>query len=139
MEPQKSHIEVSWAPDILTDISVFCMEQLDPLGDDQLSLAVQLVVEELVTNIFEHGYERLQGTVVITIEVDPGFVTLTILDQSLEFNPFLIVPEGVDPGEGGRGLSLVRQMADTTLYERTADGENILTCTFPRSTNSPVG
>ena len=139
MEPQKSHIEVSWAPSTLTDLSVFCMEQLDPLGDNQLSLAVQLVVEELVTNIFNHGYESLQGTVVITIEVDPGFVTLTIQDQSLEFNPFLIVPEGVDPGEGGRGLSLVRNLAETTLYERTVEGENILTCTFPRSTSSPVG
>ena len=56
---------------------------------------------------------------VITIEVDPGFVTLTIQDQSLEFNPFMIVPEGVDPVEGGRGLSQVRNLAETTLYERT--------------------
>ena len=137
MEPQKSHIEISWAPDILTDLSAFCMEQLDPLGDDQLNLAVQLVVEELVTNIFNYGYERLDGTVDITIEVDSGFVTLTIRDQSLEFNPFLIVPEGTDPSEGGRGLSLVRRLTETTLYERTSEGENILTCIFPRSTGSP--
>ncbi len=138
MEPQKSHIEVSWAPDTLEVLSCFCMEQLDPLGDSRLSLTVQLVVEELVTNIFKHGYESLDGTVDVTIEAAPGFVTLTIQDRSLEFNPFLIVPEGVDPGEGGRGLSLVRQLAETTLYERTVEGENILTFIFPRSTDSPV-
>ena len=138
MESQKSHIKISWAHDTLDALFNFCTEQLDQLGDDQLNLAVQLVVEELVTNIFKHGYENLDGTVDVTIEVDHKTVKLTIQDRSPEFNPSLIVPDNADHGEGRRGLSLVRRLTETTLYERTPEGENILMCIFPRSTDSPV-
>lgn len=136
MEQRKPHIEVTWGPAMLEMLTSFCREHLDPLGDSELSLSVQLVLEELVVNAVHHGYGDAEGRVNVNLDIGPKTITLTIRDLSREFNPLLFVPDDTDLGEGGRGLSLVRQLAETTLYERTSDGENILTCIFPRSSSS---
>jgi len=135
MEQQNPHIEVIWGPATLEMLTAFCKEYLDPLDDNALSLSVQLVVEEIVVNAMQHGYGDEAGSVKVSLDIEPGTITLTIRDSTPEFNPLLFVPDDTDPGEGGRGLSLVRQLAETTLYERTSEGENILRCIFPRSTD----
>jgi len=134
MEPEQPHIEVNWGPATLEVLTSFCKEHLDPLGESELSLSVQLVVEELVTNVVQYGYKGAEGSVEVSLDIERQTVTLTLRDRSPEFNPFLLVTGNAGQDEGGRGLSIVRRLAETTLYERNSKGENILQCTFPRST-----
>jgi len=133
MEPQQPHIRVIRDPAALDMLTSFCKEHLDPLGDSELSLSVQLVLEELITNVMRHGYLDQEGTVEVSLDIGPMSVILTVRDRSPAFDPFQEEISASRLDEGRRGLALVRQLAETTNYERSGDEENIVRCTFSRS------
>ncbi len=133
MKPQQPHIRVIRGPAALDVLTSFCKEHLDPLGDSELSLSVQLVLEELFTNVMRHGYLDQEGTVEVGLDIESALVTLTIRDRSPAFDPFKQDTSIIRLDEGQRGLALVRQLAETTNYERSRDEENIVQCTFSRS------
>jgi anti-sigma regulatory factor (Ser/Thr protein kinase) len=103
---------------------------LEPTPKD--TLALQLTLEEAVTNIINHGYRdgRLHSfTVALT--VDGRAVTAVVTDDAPAFDP-LARPE-VDTSLpidqrpiGGLGVHLIKKLMHRASYERRND-RNILT------------
>jgi anti-sigma regulatory factor (Ser/Thr protein kinase) len=88
---------------------------------------VELMLDELITNVIVHGYRGAAGQVQVVVQLEPGRLVATVTDQSFAFNP-LTLPEtdtslGLAEREiGGLGIHFVRQMADEVAYRRVADG-----------------
>ena len=99
---------------------------------------LNLVLEELATNIVRHGYRDVPDGIVDVRVVDDGSaVTLTLRDRAAEFDPFKNAPEA-DLDEpvhtrriGGLGVHFVKQMAQSYTYRRL-DGENEIVVKLPR-------
>jgi anti-sigma regulatory factor (Ser/Thr protein kinase) len=107
--------------------------------------AVNLAIEEVVTNIISYGYDT-PGAHVIAVELDvaDGIVTATIEDDARPFDLLAAAePDVSAPLEersvGGLGLLLVRRLMDDVTYERQ-DGRNRLTLKKQiASSDSPAG
>jgi serine/threonine-protein kinase RsbW len=97
--------------------------------DEDDVLTVDLIVEEIFLNIAMHGYKgRLPGPVAIDC-ASPGIGVLTIQFQDCAeaFNPLaaeksleLDVPLS-ERREGGLGLVVVKNMAESVSYRRIED------------------
>lgn len=110
-------------------IETFCAP-LDPGPKDLM--AVQLAVEEAVTNVINHGYADGQPhTFTVEFSLEDRRLTTVITDDAAAYDP-LARPD-VDTTKpleereiGGLGVHLVKKLMDSTLYERR-DGRNVLT------------
>lgn len=92
--------------------------------------ALELSVDEAVTNIILYGYPSSNGRIWISCLVEGGMVRVQIEDEGVPFDP----TEAAEPdleGDaderpiGGLGIHLIRRMTDELRYERR-DGRNIL-------------
>ena len=84
---------------------------------------VCLSLEEVVSNIVEHGYERKPGRFSIELHCDDRALSVVIEDQGKPFDPMqAAIPH--DDGilasrrEGGFGLRLVKGLMDEMVYQR---------------------
>lgn len=91
-------------------------------GDDGIFQS-QLAVEEIFTNIVEHGYQHNGGDKAIDIvtQVNDEKMTILILDDAELFNPLAL--DDPDPDtplwereHGGWGVYFVRQYMDAVQY-----------------------
>jgi len=92
------------------------------MGDDGI-FQCQLSVEEIFTNIVEHGYNH-QGanqSIYIVCEVSDEKLFISIIDEAPPFNPLKL--NNPDPDvplwerdEGGWGVYFVRQYMDSIRY-----------------------
>jgi anti-sigma regulatory factor (Ser/Thr protein kinase) len=92
---------------------------------------VNVVLEELVTNIIKYGYQGQPGQAIyVEIALRPGVLVLSVEDNAPPFNP-LLAPEPDlkvplhQRKPGGVGLHLVRKLMDHLDYQRTG-GKNKL-------------
>ncbi|HYD83499.1 MAG TPA: ATP-binding protein [Opitutus sp.] len=116
-------------PRLAAAVEAFC-EPLEPTP--KAAMAVQLALEEIVTNVINHGYTDGQPhTFTVDLTADDGRVILVVTDDASAYDP-LARPD-VDtslPLEqreiGGLGVHLVKKLMDRAHYERR-DGHNILT------------
>lgn len=99
-----------------------------------IAYALELAIDELVTNAISYGYpEGGGGTVTIEVAVESDLILLIMRDDGIAFDPLKQSPEPTLEGSvedrpiGGLGLHLVEAMMDEVSYERR-DGENRLTC-----------
>jgi len=92
---------------------------------------LRLAVEELLTNIIDHGYGSTQPDAEIVIEGDASGrrVWLRLIDQATQFDP-ATAPDPTDLDRplheravGSLGLYLARQSVDALSYEYV-DGAN---------------
>lgn len=96
----------------------------------KLLINVQLVIEELILNIFNYGGENLQAR--LDIDSDSHGIALRLEDNGKPFNPLLDSPEPdidaslEDRRIGGLGVYLVKQLAEDIVYRREGV-HNILT------------
>jgi anti-sigma regulatory factor (Ser/Thr protein kinase) len=86
--------------------------------------AVSLSLEEIVSNIFVHGYERQPGKLSIELHCDRQVFSVVIEDRGKPFDPTQAVtpPTGgtlASRREGGLGLLLVKNLMDDIMYQRT--------------------
>lgn len=97
--------------------------------DDEDLLAVDLIVEEIFLNIAMHGYQGKEPGMVAIHCMSPGTGVLTIQseDWADAFNPLdgdnspaPDVPLS-ERREGGLGLVLVKNMAESVSYRRIED------------------
>jgi serine/threonine-protein kinase RsbW len=97
--------------------------------DDEDLLPVDLIVEEIFLNIAMHGYAgRPPGPVTIhCASPGSGVLTIQFQDWAEAFNPLV---DGNSPAldvplserrEGGLGLVVVKNMAESLSYRRVAD------------------
>jgi serine/threonine-protein kinase RsbW len=105
--------------------------------DERCVYAVEMVLEEWLTNVVRHGYgDGAAGAVDVAAQVAPEDVVLRFADTAPAFDPTSAAPpafalslEAAKPG--GLGLELIRRSTRSLAYER-ADGQNVLTAVVPR-------
>jgi sigma-B regulation protein RsbU (phosphoserine phosphatase) len=90
----------------------------------------QVIVEELVCNVMDHGTASGVDALSVDVSVDGGRVVLDIRDNGAAYDPLAHPPPDLeaDIGErpiGGLGIHLVRELAQVARYRRE-DGWNIL-------------
>jgi serine/threonine-protein kinase RsbW len=98
-------------------------------GSEGSRLAI--VVEELVTNLYDHGGLTDADEVEVELVLNRADVSVTITDPGRPFDARRIEDDARLPDRGGgAGLRLVRSWASTIDY-RHIDGRNRLTVWLP--------
>jgi anti-sigma regulatory factor (Ser/Thr protein kinase) len=97
---------------------------------DSLAFKAQVVLEELLANIFKHAYQGSPGPVEITLETERSVLFMRVADHGPAFDPLTketpeLQKRFADGIPGGAGLVLLRSMAQDLRYTRT-DKYNIL-------------
>lgn len=101
------------------------------LGGQDL-FALQVVVEELVTNVIDYGEVPAgEPAAKVELEVAGGELVIRLNDNGREYNPLLRAdPDTSLPAEqrpvGGLGVFFCKKLTDSQCYERVG-GHNILT------------
>lgn len=120
-------------PRLADAADAFCDAQAVP---DHDRFALQIVIEEVATNIIKHGFRGESGhRFSLTLSAVPDAVTVVACDTAPAYNP-LARPEVdttldlADRPIGGLGVHLVKKMMPLAHYERR-DDQNILTLTRP--------
>jgi serine/threonine-protein kinase RsbW len=99
------------------------------------SLALQLCVEEAVSNIVTHGQGSARAReIVLSVARKGADVVLTVDDDGEPFDPTAVCPPRPpdtleDAPVGGFGIHLMRQFSSSIEYRRTC-GRNRLHLTF---------
>ena len=94
-----------------------------------IEFAINLCLEEAVSNIILHGYgDGMDGSVTVrfTMQQQDMFI-FVIEDEARHFDPFHMPPP--DPQGtvrvGGRGIHFLREFADDLEYGATATGNRL--------------
>ncbi|XWN29620.1 MAG: ATP-binding protein [Devosia sp.] len=126
---------------------------LDTAGDPLAALATQvdgfakaqglgtkarftldLVLEELITNVVNHGAGPEGADVQVTLSGQNGTVVGTVSDNAMAFDPLAMAPPDTtssleERAVGGLGVHLVRTLASEISYAREGD-RNVLRFTL---------
>ena len=99
----------------------------------ELLFQIQLVLEEIGTNIIKYGKDgEIETEIQITLTSESKSLTMEIEDSGKPFDPLADAPapdldsEVQDRPIGGLGVYLVRELMDEASYRRE-DGKNKLT------------
>jgi anti-sigma regulatory factor (Ser/Thr protein kinase) len=85
--------------------------------EEELAADIVLVVNEACTNCVEHAYgEDAVGTMLLDVEVTDSEVRTRITDQGSWKEP------AANPGNGGRGLMLMRALSDSVEIDTGPTG-----------------
>ncbi|MBK6416956.1 SpoIIE family protein phosphatase [Thermomonas sp.] len=90
----------------------------------------QVIVEELVCNLMDHGAAAGVDALVLAVAVDAGRVVLDIRDNGAAYDPLAHPPPDLEADIaqrpiGGLGIHLVRELSQDVQYRRQ-DGWNAL-------------
>jgi CheY-like chemotaxis protein len=93
---------------------------------------VRLAIEEVFTNILQHGYGGRSGPVTVHIKATPEQITVTVTDDAPAFDPGCVqTPDLASSWEerrlGGLGWHLVHQVMDEVNREPGLRGGNVFT------------
>jgi anti-sigma regulatory factor (Ser/Thr protein kinase) len=105
---------------------------------EKTAFALQLCLEEAVTNIMRHGEGGARATEIVTnVALDDADIVLTVEDDGGPFDPTkFAAPQRAqsldDASVGGLGICLMRQFARRIEYRRSG-GRNQLRLTFSRA------
>src|SRR5262249_40152422 len=108
--------------------------------------AVELVLEEVLTNAVMYGFPAAPKPAAATIRIrltrEPAQVYAEVVDNGCPFDPTAVAEPpltGPDdfPADGGRGIRIMRRLSDSMSYRRR-DGWNELRVEW-RCPDPPVG
>ncbi|RSL16441.1 serine/threonine-protein kinase RsbW [Edaphobacter aggregans] len=106
---------------------------------ESLQFAINLCLEEAVSNVIRHGYANQVGSFIAVhfLVSSEGNLVFTVDDDAPPFNPLeaQALPVLDEQGEtriGGHGIRLIRGFADMLEYEPTSTG-NRLQIAFSKS------
>jgi serine/threonine-protein kinase RsbW len=94
--------------------------------------AVNLALDEVVTNVVRHAFEDPKGQeVVVHVIAGPTEAITEVSDRGRAFDPLAVPPPNLDAplaerSVGGLGIHLVRSLMDKVEYRRD-DEKNVLT------------
>ena len=98
-----------------------------------------VVVEELVTNLHEHGGVKAEDQFSIAMRLTASEIELVLVDSGNAFDPRVAdLGAAVPDRGGGAGLKLVRAWASDIDYSTEA-GENRLAVRLPRHSDPRSG
>ena len=103
------------------------------LSDKDL-FALQIIVEELVTNVIDYGgVPAGEHAVRVDLSAEDGKLVMQFTDRGAEYNPLLREdPDLTLPAEerpiGGLGVHFCKKLTDAQNYARVG-GQNVLTLT----------
>ncbi len=121
--------ELSQLEFLATELEILGEEWEIGMGD---VLNLNLVLEELVTNIIFYGYpDKTEQQIEISLWLEEGLLGMRITDEAIAFNPLEAKAPDLDQAIedrpiGGLGIHLVKKIMDDVRYERV-DNRNILT------------
>jgi serine/threonine-protein kinase RsbW len=75
------------------------------------------VVDELSTNVVEHGYKYKPGDIILEIQKSNDVIQLIVEDNGIGFDE-----EKLSKEEGGMGLYIARAIADNFKIEKKLNG-----------------
>ena len=109
--------------EIRDDVESFCEAHGLPL---KTGFSLQLVLEELLVNIVNHGYGGRKGPVVLVLGTGGGRLNGEIIDEGVPFDPTAAPTPDVeaeidDRSIGGLGVHLVKSMVEDFDYQRIGD------------------
>ncbi|MDR3258216.1 MAG: ATP-binding protein [Fusobacteriaceae bacterium] len=81
------------------------------------SFQLLTVVDELSTNVVEHGYKYNMGNIIISIIKNKDVISLTVEDNGVGFDDSKLSKEN-----GGLGLQIARNIADSFIIEKKENG-----------------
>lgn len=93
---------------------------------------VKVAVEEVCTNIIEHGYGAGGGPIDVLLRGDDDVIVVSIRDRAAPFRPDDAPPpdltsDWTERTAGGLGWHLIRQLMDRLEYESSVTAGNELT------------
>ena len=95
------------------------------LTEDELA-RLSIIVEELVTNLYEHGGVDQDQAVELEFLSEPGAIRIAIRDPGTPFDPRSATTVRQRPERGGSaGIDIVRAWAVFVDYEATKDGNRL--------------
>lgn len=100
--------------------------------DDELLMNLNLVLEEMVSNIIRYGQShQTDDSILLKAESNGKEITLTLTDQGVAFDPTTRgdLNTDVNPAErrlGGMGIFIVKNIMDQVTYQRL-NGSNVVT------------
>ena len=91
-----------------------------------------LAVDEMVTNVIEHGYGGQPGSIEIEISTRGDALIIQLRDQAPPFDPTIVPPPDLsipfdERTPGGLGIYLTRKVMDDVQHRATAVHGNNLT------------
>jgi anti-sigma regulatory factor (Ser/Thr protein kinase) len=121
--------DVAEIPRLSEVVEAFCA----PLAPNPKDVpAIQLALEEAVTNVINHGYtDGKPHTFTVDLAAADRRVTVIVTDDAPAYDPLARAEVDItlpleDRRIGGLGVHLVKKLMDSARYERR-DGRNILT------------
>ncbi len=104
------------------------VEQLLRTSHDKLLDELELAFNEAYTNIYRHAYpSEDKGKISLEIRIGPNELEFRFEDEGLNFDPERVAPPDFEnPGEGGLGVWIIRQVMDEYDYSSDDKGRNIL-------------
>ncbi|MGL4672656.1 MAG: ATP-binding protein [Cetobacterium sp.] len=88
--------------------------------DQKDIMKILSIVDELATNVIEHGYEYKTGDIIIELQKNNDVIHLVVEDNGIGFDE-----SKVSKDEGGMGLFLAKAMADNFKVEKKINGTKI--------------
>lgn len=98
---------------------------------------LELVAEELFTNVVNYGYNPGDsGQIAVFLDRQGPRIRLILEDDARPFDPTREYPSSNDLDLenrpiGGLGLCLIRRLAESIVYYRTADNKNRIVVYLP--------
>lgn len=114
-------------PQIEAWIGAFCERCAAP---PEMSLKLLLAVEELMSNLIEHG-AGAGREVDLALDCEGEAIVLTFEDRGAAFDPTAqaapdLTAEVADRRAGGLGLHLIRRLMDEVAYSRVAERNRLV-------------
>lgn len=126
-------ITVDAVSESLGTVTDFVDAELEAIGCPfNIQMKVDIVIDEVFSNIVFYAYRGTVGSVTIRTETtsDPGSLTLTFIDSGIPYNPLNAEEPDVtlsveERKVGGLGIFIVKKTMDEVDYEYSG-GRNIL-------------
>lgn len=93
--------------------------------------SVDLILEELVTNIIRHAYDDdARHEIAVRLNLEPGRIVIRVEDDGREFDPREAPPANLEGDlesrqPGGMGVHLVREIAEQVDYRRVGERNRV--------------
>lgn len=100
----------------LAKVKDFINEKLSFIEDEEKTSEINVIVDELVSNIINYAYKS-DGEIDISISFDDEKVYLHFIDKGTPFNPFEHDDERELEDIGGHGIELVKILSDSFDYK----------------------